>query len=99
MSERSQRLDVLLVQRGEATSVEKARRLIMAGGVYVDNQLVDKSGKQVPHDAAITVRQADIPYVSRGGLKLQKAITHFGVDVTGKVAMDVGASAGGFTDD
>ena len=98
MSERSQRLDALLVQRGEAANLEKARRLIMAGSVYVDNQLADKSGKQVPRDAAITVRQADIPYVSRGGLKLQKAIAHFDVDVAGKVAMDVGASTGGFTD-
>jgi len=70
----------------------------MAGSVLVDGQVVDKPGKRVAVDAEITIRQADIPYVSRGGLKLQKAIEHFRVDVTGKVAIDVGASTGGFTD-
>ncbi len=95
---RSQRLDVLLAQRGEVASREKARRLIMAGEVYVNNQVVDKPGKQVLNDAVITVRQSGIQYVSRGGLKLQKAIEYFGVDVTEKVAIDVGASTGGFTD-
>ncbi|MFC1712752.1 TlyA family RNA methyltransferase [Candidatus Poribacteria bacterium] len=95
---RSQRLDVLLVQRGEIASREKARRLIMAGEVYVNNQVVDKPGKQVLNDAAITVRQSGIQYVSRGGLKLQKAIEYFGVDVSEKIAIDVGASTGGFTD-
>lgn len=70
----------------------------MAGDVLVDNQVVDKPGKRVPYDASINVKQTDIPYVSRGGLKLQKAIDHFGIDVTGKVAIDVGASTGGFTD-
>jgi 23S rRNA (cytidine1920-2'-O)/16S rRNA (cytidine1409-2'-O)-methyltransferase len=70
----------------------------MAGSVLVDGQVVDKPGKRVAVDAEITIRQADIPYVSRGGLKLQKAIEYFHVDVTGKVAIDVGASTGGFTD-
>jgi 23S rRNA (cytidine1920-2'-O)/16S rRNA (cytidine1409-2'-O)-methyltransferase len=70
----------------------------MAGGVYVNNQVIDKPGKQVPCDADIFIQEADIPYVSRGGLKLQKAITQFGIDVSGKVAIDVGASTGGFTD-
>ena len=94
----SQRLDILLVQRGEVSSREKARRLIMAGDVYVNNQIVDKPGKQVPDDAIITVQKSGIPYVSRGGLKLQKAIEYFGIDVSEKVAIDVGASTGGFTD-
>jgi len=98
MSKQSQRLDILLVQRGEVPSRERARRLIMAGGVRVDNQVVDKPGKRVPYDAAIRISRLQPAYVSRGGLKLQKAIDHFGIDVTGKVAMDVGASTGGFTD-
>ncbi len=95
---RSQRLDVLLAQRGEVASREKARRLIMTGEVYVNNQVVDKPGKQVPGDAVITIRQSGIPYVGRGGLKLQKAIEYFSIDVSEKVAIDVGASTGGFTD-
>jgi len=86
------------VQRGEVSSREKARRLIMTGGVYVNGQVVDKPGKRVPDDAVITVQQSLIPYVGRGGLKLQKAIDHFSIDVSGKVAIDVGASTGGFTD-
>lgn len=95
---RSQRLDVLLAQRGEVSSREKARRLIMTGDVYVNNQVVDKPGKQVPDDAIITVKQSQIPYASRGGLKLQKAVEYFHIDVAHKVAIDVGASTGGFTD-
>jgi len=70
----------------------------MTGDVYVNNQVVDKPGKQVPDAAAITVKQSQIPYVSRGGLKLQKAIEYFHIDVGHKVAIDVGASTGGFTD-
>lgn len=70
----------------------------MAGSVLVDGQVVDKPGKRVAVDAEITILQADIPYVSRGGLKLQKAIEYFHVDTAGKVAIDVGASTGGFTD-
>jgi 23S rRNA (cytidine1920-2'-O)/16S rRNA (cytidine1409-2'-O)-methyltransferase len=70
----------------------------MAGSVLVDGHVVDKPGKRVAVSAEITIRQADIPYVSRGGLKLQKAIEYFRIDVTGKVAIDVGASTGGFTD-
>ncbi len=70
----------------------------MAGSVLVDGQVVDKPGKRFAVDAEITIRQADIPYVSRGGLKLQKAIEYFHVDMTGKIAIDVGASTGGFTD-
>ncbi len=70
----------------------------MAGGVHVNGRMVDKPGKQVPRDAAITIQKPDIPFVSRGGLKLQKAIEYFDVDVAGKTAIDVGASTGGFTD-
>jgi 23S rRNA (cytidine1920-2'-O)/16S rRNA (cytidine1409-2'-O)-methyltransferase len=70
----------------------------MAGSVLVDGQVVDKPGKRVAVDAEIAIRQADIPYVSRGGLKLRKAIEYFRVDMTGKIAIDVGASTGGFTD-
>jgi len=70
----------------------------MAGGVHVNGRMVDKPGKQVPRDATIAIQQPDIPFVSRGGLKLQKAIEYFNVDVAGKTAIDVGASTGGFTD-
>jgi len=70
----------------------------MTGSVHVDGQMVDKPGKQVPCDAVIAIQQSDLPFVSRGGLKLQKAIGYFGVDVTGKTAIDTGASTGGFTD-
>ncbi len=70
----------------------------MTGSVCVDNQIVDKPGKQIPNDAAITIQKSPNPYVSRGGLKLQKAIEHFSIDVRGKIAIDVGASTGGFTD-
>lgn len=70
----------------------------MAGDVYVNSQIVDKPGKRVSDDSIIALQQADIPYVSRGGLKLQKALVHFGIQVAGKVAIDVGASTGGFTD-
>ena len=70
----------------------------MTGSVHVDGQMIDKPGKQVSCDAVITIQQSDLPFVSRGGLKLQKAIEYFGVDVTGKTAIDAGASTGGFTD-
>lgn len=70
----------------------------MAGGVHVNGRMVDKPGKQVPRDATIAIQKPDIPFVSRGGLKLQKAIEYFDVDVAGKTAIDVGASTGGFTD-
>lgn len=86
------------MERGEASSHENAKRLIMAGSVYVNNQLADKPGKLVASDADIVVRKGDIPYVSRGGLKLRKAIEYFKIDVTNRIALDVGASTGGFTD-
>jgi len=98
VSKQLQRLDVLLVQRYEIPTREKARQLIMSGNVRVDDQVVSKPGRQVPSNAIITVQQPGVLYVSRGGLKLQKALDHFGVNVNGKTAIDVGASTGGFTD-
>jgi len=93
-----QRLDKLMVERGLAPSREKAQALIMAGQVVVGDHAVDKSGQQVALDADIRIKGEVLPYVSRGGLKLRKALDEFRVDVTGLVAVDVGASTGGFTD-
>lgn len=93
-----ERLDVLLVKRGLAPSREKARAVIMSGIVYVDGQKEDKAGSAFAESALIEVRGSVLRYVSRGGLKLEKAMTHFGVQPEGKVCMDVGASTGGFTD-
>ena len=93
-----ERLDVLLVSRGLAESRAKAQALIMSGQVYVDNQKADKAGASFAQDAAIEVRGDACPYVSRGGLKLAKALRDFGVDPTGYVCSDSGASTGGFTD-
>jgi 23S rRNA (cytidine1920-2'-O)/16S rRNA (cytidine1409-2'-O)-methyltransferase len=92
------RLDKLLVDLALAGSRERARALILSGQVLVDDRVVDKAGTQVAHSAAIRVRGEDIPYVSRGGLKLEKALDEFMVDVSGRIAIDVGASTGGFTD-
>ena len=93
-----ERLDVLLVKKGLAESREKAKAIIMSGIVYVDDQKEDKAGTSFEETARIEVRGAALKYVSRGGLKLEKAMTHFGVTLEGKVCMDVGASTGGFTD-
>jgi 23S rRNA (cytidine1920-2'-O)/16S rRNA (cytidine1409-2'-O)-methyltransferase len=93
-----QRLDLLLVQRGLAPSRERAQSLIMAGVVLVDGQPAQKAGAQIQDDAEITVRQADHPYVGRGGVKLAHALDVFGIVVGGREALDVGASTGGFTD-
>ena len=94
-----ERLDVLLVNRGLAPSREKAKALIMAGLVYVGEQKEDKAGSMFGEDAVIEVRQQNpLRYVSRGGLKLEKAMECFPISLTGKVCMDVGASTGGFTD-
>ncbi|HHT27353.1 MAG TPA: TlyA family RNA methyltransferase [Firmicutes bacterium] len=91
------RLDVILVNRGFFPSREQARRAIMAGDVYVNEQRELKPGTQVPADASIEVRET-LPYVSRGGLKLAKALDTFAVTARNKVCLDVGASTGGFTD-
>jgi len=93
-----QRLDVRLMEDGFFPSREKARAAIMAGLVYVNNELVDKPGRMVDPKATVEVRGDVAPYVSRGGLKLEKAIKVFSIDLTGKVVLDVGASTGGFTD-
>ena len=91
-----ERLDKLVVERGLAPSRERARALILAGKVEVDGRVVDKAGALVAGE--IRLVEADHPYVSRGALKLVKALDHFGVDPAGKVALDAGASTGGFTD-
>lgn len=93
-----ERLDKLLVTRGLVPSRERARSLILAGKVLVGDRVVDKAGTAVPGDAEIRLKGEDIPYVSRGGLKLAKALEVFALTVTGRVAIDVGASTGGFTD-
>ena len=93
-----ERLDVLLVKKGLAPSREKARAVIMSGIVYVDGRKEDKAGSAFAETARFEVRGSVLRYVSRGGLKLEKAMTHFGVQPEGKVCMDVGASTGGFTD-
>jgi len=92
------RLDTLLVDRGLAPSRERARALILAGKVLVGGQVVSKAGTAVSPDAVLALKTPDIPFVSRGGVKLAAALEHFHLDVTGKVALDVGASTGGFTD-
>lgn len=92
------RLDRILVDRGLAASRDRAQRLILAGEVFVAGQRVDKPGTQVLADAAVEVHGRDIPYVSRGGLKLDAALDHWRIDVTGLTAADLGASTGGFTD-
>ncbi len=93
-----ERLDILLVQRGFFDSRAKAQAVIMSGDVYVDGQKADKAGASFDVEASIEVRGSVCPYVSRGGLKLEKALRDFGVDPTGYVCSDSGASTGGFTD-
>ena len=96
--QQKERLDVLLVNRGLAESREKAKAAIMAGLVFVKNQRVDKAGTKILVDAEIEVKGNPIPYVGRGGLKLEKAMAAFPIDLTGVTMMDIGASTGGFTD-
>jgi 23S rRNA (cytidine1920-2'-O)/16S rRNA (cytidine1409-2'-O)-methyltransferase len=93
-----ERLDVLLVNRNLSKSRENAKALIMSGIVFVDGQKEDKAGSFFPEDCQIEVRGSTLKYVSRGGLKLEKAIREFSIDPAGKICMDVGASTGGFTD-
>ena len=95
---KKERLDKLLVGRGLVQSRERARALILAGKVVVDDHAIDKAGAQVAVDAEVRLKGEDIPFVSRGGLKLAAALDAFALDVTGLVAIDVGASTGGFTD-
>ena len=93
-----QRLDALLVEQGLAQSRERAKALIMAGTVYVDGQKADKAGTMLKGGEQIEIRGNTIPYVSRGGLKLEKAMASFGLSMDGKICCDFGASTGGFTD-
>jgi len=93
-----QRLDILLVERGLAVSREKAKAIIMSGIVYVDGQKEDKAGSTFEDTVEIEVRGNTLKYVSRGGLKLEKAMEEFGLTLNEKICMDVGASTGGFTD-
>ena len=92
------RIDCYLVENGLAESREKAKAYIMSGIVYVNNQKVDKAGTTVKPDDTIEVRGTTLKYVSRGGLKLEKAINCFGIDLNNKICADIGASTGGFTD-
>ncbi|MCU0587578.1 MAG: TlyA family RNA methyltransferase [Syntrophobacteraceae bacterium] len=98
MASTSARLDKLLVDLGLAPSRERAQALILAGKVLVDGEKITKAGRLVSSGGAITLTGADLPYVSRGGLKLEHALEAFAISVEGRVAMDVGASTGGFTD-
>lgn len=93
-----ERLDVMLVKRNLAESREKAKAVIMSGNVFVDGQREDKAGSTFSPEVNIEIRGHALPYVSRGGLKLEKALANFDVDVNGKVCTDVGSSTGGFTD-
>ena len=93
-----ERLDVLLVQRGLAPSREKAKAMIMEGNVFVANNREDKAGTMFDETVEIEIKGNTLKYVSRGGLKLEKAMTHFGISLDEKVCMDIGASTGGFTD-
>ncbi|MCM3122342.1 MULTISPECIES: TlyA family RNA methyltransferase [unclassified Mesobacillus] len=98
MKIKKERLDVLLVDRGLAETREKAKRTIMAGLVYTNENRLDKPGEKVNIDIPLTVKGNLLPYVSRGGLKLEKALKVFDLDVNGKKLLDIGASTGGFTD-
>lgn len=98
MSELKERIDVLLVDRGIFSSRERARASIMAGEIFVDGQRVDKCGQNVKKSSNIEFRGEKMPFVSRGGLKLEKALKKFNINLKNKVCLDIGASTGGFTD-
>lgn len=98
MAEKKERLDILLVEKGIITSRERAKACIMEGKVYVDGQKVDKAGEKVSLSANIEYRGDTLKYVSRGGLKLEKAMNSYNISLEDKVCMDIGASTGGFTD-
>ncbi len=93
-----QRVDRLLVERGLAESRERAQRLIMSGNVRIGDRVIDKPGTLIARDSDVSVTGSDLPFVSRGGLKLEGALRHWPINVTGRVVLDVGASTGGFTD-
>ena len=98
MAKSSARLDKLLVDRGLAPTRERAQSLVLAAKVLVNGRILTKAGQKVPEDSEIRIIGDAIPYVSRGGLKLEHAIRAFSIEVSGRTAMDVGASTGGFTD-
>ena len=98
MADKKERLDILLVERGIITSRERAKACIMEGRVYVNGQKLDKAGEKVSVDSDIEYRGDTLKYVSRGGLKLEKAMKTWDISLEGKVCMDIGASTGGFTD-
>ncbi len=98
MAKSSERLDKLLVDKGFAPTRERAQSLVLAAKVLVNGQVLTKAGQKVPEDSEIRITGDAIPYVSRGGLKLEHAIRTFSIEVAGRTAMDVGASTGGFTD-
>ena len=98
MAKSSARLDKLLVDKGFAPTRERAQSLVLAAKVLVNGQVLTKAGQKVPEDSEITIIGDALPYVSRGGLKLEHAIRTFSIEVSGRTAMDVGASTGGFTD-
>lgn len=98
MKTKKERIDVLLVERGLAETREKAKRAVMAGLVYCNEERVDKPGEKISIDSPLVIKGNVLPYVSRGGLKLEKALKVFDVEVKDKVLIDIGASTGGFTD-
>jgi 23S rRNA (cytidine1920-2'-O)/16S rRNA (cytidine1409-2'-O)-methyltransferase len=98
MAVKKKRLDLFIVEKGLAKSRQRAQALIIGGKVLVNNQLTDKSGTLVLSDDLIVIKGTDIPYVSRGGLKLEAALTENNITVNGRTCLDVGASTGGFTD-
>ncbi|HOJ71308.1 MAG TPA: TlyA family RNA methyltransferase [Syntrophorhabdaceae bacterium] len=93
-----ERIDIVLTKRGMATSRERAKILVMAGEVFVNNQRVLRPDIKVPHDIEIKIKEDPIPYVSYGGVKLERALRECNIDVSGKKAIDIGSSTGGFTD-
>ncbi|CAM3312113.1 MULTISPECIES: TlyA family RNA methyltransferase [Paenibacillus] len=97
-SSHKERVDVLLVEQGFYDSREKAKSAIMAGLVYAGTERIEKAGMKIPRTAELKVKGSVHPYVSRGGLKLEKAISHFGLDMKGRTMLDIGSSTGGFTD-
>ncbi|MDP2862428.1 MAG: TlyA family RNA methyltransferase [Desulfobacterales bacterium] len=98
MPENKKRLDIIMHEQGLAQSRERARSLIMAGKVLVNDRIQDKPGFLVAKKDSLALKETDIPFVSRGGIKLEAALTAFGINVNGRICLDVGASTGGFTD-
>src|SRR6476620_6515927 len=98
MKSKKERVDVLLVEQGLFETREKAKRAVMAGIIYSNETRLDKPGEKIPSDSLLTVKGKALPYVSRGGLKLEKALKVFDLDIKDKILLDIGSSTGGFTD-